>query len=150
MLSPLEPDAPRSQLPLHVVCDFFNPHRRTAGVGPHDVALFELIHILPPLQGFDRIRELTTGSPEIETALNRFRACWAAECLKHDARDRDITVQSGDAGDLRAWQFTAVAERRAMQVAMGEPTARVPPEILQTVQQQVEEIGRDLGAVEAR
>jgi len=33
-----------------------------------------------------------------------------------------------------------------MQVVMCEPTARVPPEILQTVQQQLEEDGPHLGA----
>ena len=41
-----------------------------------------------------------------------------------------------------------MAERQAMQVVMCEPTARVPPEILQTVQQQLEETARTLAQMD--
>ena len=41
-----------------------------------------------------------------------------------------------------------MAERQAMQVVMCEPTARVPPEILQTVQQQLEETARTLARMD--
>ncbi len=41
-----------------------------------------------------------------------------------------------------------MAERQAMQVMMCEPTASVPPEILQTVQQHIEEMARALAQVD--
>jgi hypothetical protein len=43
-----------------------------------------------------------------------------------------------------------VAERQAMQVVMCEPTARVPPEILRTVQQHLEEMARALAQVDSQ
>ena len=41
-----------------------------------------------------------------------------------------------------------MAERQAMQVVMCESTASVPPEILQTVQQHIEEMARALTQVD--
>jgi hypothetical protein len=41
-------------------------------------------------------------------------------------------------------------ERRAMEVVMCEPTATVPPEILQTVQQHIEEMARALAQIDPR
>ena len=43
-----------------------------------------------------------------------------------------------------------MAERQAMQVMMCESTANVPPEILQTVQQHIEEMSRALAQVDAQ
>jgi hypothetical protein len=41
-----------------------------------------------------------------------------------------------------------MAKRQLMHVVMCEPTARVPPEILQTVQQQLEETARTLAQMD--
>jgi len=43
-----------------------------------------------------------------------------------------------------------VVERQAMQVVMCESTARVPPQILQTVQQQLEETARTLAQMDPK
>src|SRR5439155_13400 len=45
-------------------------------------------------------------------------------------------------------RFCSVADRQPIQVTMCESTARVPPEILQTVQQHLEETARTLAQMD--
>jgi hypothetical protein len=54
----------------------------------------------------------------------------------------------GDAAGVGVWQVTRVADRQAIQVVMCEATARVPPEILQTVQQHLEETARTVAQMD--